>query len=209
MTAGTEKILVFLNHSRVKNIRERIGKILFSLAILLSLWAAATAGRVAFAQTEAPEELEEYRVKAAFLYNFAKFADWPNGSFTDNHSPFVLGIVGKDPSGKAFDSLNGKLVGNRELVVRRFSGLEALGRCHMLFVSASEQAHLAKILKKVEPWQVLTVSDMNGFCGGGGIIALFMEEKQIRFEINTDAAQRNGLRLSSQLLKLARIFREN
>jgi hypothetical protein len=61
----------------------------------------------------------------------------------------------------------------------------------------------------VEPWQVLTVSDMNGFCGGGGIIALFMEEKQIRFEINTDAAQRNGLRLSSQLLKLARIFREN
>ena len=209
MAVDHKGLRIFQKHSGGKNIRGGVEKLCFCLAVFLSVWAGSIGGCVASAEREPSEGFQEYEIKAAFLYNFAKFVEWPKESFQGNQSPLVLGILGKDPFGKALDSLNGKSVGGREFVVKRFSGLETLEPCHILFVTGPEQVHLARILKKVESLNVLTVSDIKGFCPAGGTIALFVEEKQVRFEVNVDAVQRTGLKLSSQLLKLARIFKEN
>jgi hypothetical protein len=209
MIVDKERFGIRPENSCARNVRKAMGKFCLWIALVMSWWAVSTTGFMAFAEKDSTEGFQEYEVKAAFLYNFGKFVEWPKGSFADDQSPFVLGVLGKDPFGKALDSLKGRGIQGRDFVVKKFDGHETLERCHILFVAESEQAHLTEILKKVKHWPVLTVSDMKGFCPAGGDIALFIEEKSIRFEINVDSAQRKGLKLSSQLLKLAKIYKED
>jgi hypothetical protein len=149
----------------------------------------------------------EYLVKAAFLYNFAKFTVWPAKTFADPSTPLRLCLLGKDPFHGALDSLAGKTVRKRKLEIHRLANTSGLGKCHLLFVSASENKRLATILKVLRGMPVLAVGDMPDFAHSGGIINLKTVRNKVRFEINIRAAKRAHLKFSSKLLRLAEIVR--
>jgi len=150
---------------------------------------------------------QEYQVKAAFLYNFAKFVDWP-GEPAGTGAPLVITVFGKDPFGPALENIVlGRTVNGRPLVIRRTSRLEELLPCHILFISSSEKRRLAEILQALKSASVLTVSDMEEFLRLGGTVRFFVEENKVRFGINLEAARRTELKISSKLLSLARLDR--
>lgn len=154
------------------------------------------------------QEANEYEVKAAFLYNFARFVEWPNNVSLDPNGPLVIAILGRDPFGGEIDrAIEGKTVNGRRLVIKRFSSLEAYEQCHILFVSSSERTNLPRILAAVRTSSVLTVSETDRFAQIGGIINFITIENRIRFEINQAAAARVGLKISSKLLSLGRVVR--
>ena len=185
-----------MHYQTIQIIRKHC-KILF--LVLLALSSAAPG--CLFAEDSAPQE---YKVKAAFLYNFTLFVEWPAEAFTGNDSPLTVCILGKSPFGEAMDSLRGKMAKKRKLVIRQINRVEEMGNCHVLFVSTSEKMDLPNILAAVKNQNVLTVSDMDRFAQAGGIINFITLEDKVRFEINLKAAQQAGIRISSQLLKLAR-----
>jgi len=138
-------------------------------------------------------ELSEYQLKAAFLANFAKFVEWPAQTFPDGAAPVFVGIVGDDPFGRDIDdTFKGKALQGHPMAVRRVDWRDDLTRYHILYVSASEKRRLADILRQTESSSALTVSDIDGFCAAGGIIAFVMADERIRFEVNVDAAQRRA-----------------
>lgn len=153
------------------------------------------------------EQAPEYALKAAFLFNFAKFVEWPGDVFPGATSPIVICVLGEDPFGDALSSLRGKTANGRPIAIRYAATLGELERCHLLFVSASEKANLPKILHTTKGWRTLTVGDMNGFLQSGGIINMVKEEDRIGIEINLEAAQRSHLKISSKLLALAKIVK--
>ena len=146
----------------------------------------------------------EYQVKAAFLYNFAKFIEWPDKALRGDE-PIIIGTLGDDPFGEVLDeTLAGKKVGSHPLSVKRFSRIAALDRCHILFVADSEVARTAEILTRVGAAPTLTVGDTAGFAERGGMIGFVIEERRVRFDVNLKAVRDGGLKPSSQLLKVAR-----
>jgi hypothetical protein len=150
----------------------------------------------------------EYQVKAAFLYNFMKFVDWP-GDGLSTPGTVTLGILGKDPFGEALDEVRGKTVKGRRVVVVHLRGIDELKECDLLYICASERGRLSQILKAVQNARVLTVADQDGFCQAGGMINLLFVKNRVGFEVNVAAASRARFRVSSQLLKLARLVLEN
>jgi len=151
-----------------------------------------------------------YEVKAAFLFNFAKFIDWPTGSFATPQSPFAICVLGQDPFGNILDdSLRGKMIGARPLAVRRIKDKAEARTCQVVFVSSTESAHLAEILGSLGGANSLIVGETNGFAASGGTIEFTLEENHVRFNINIDAADRSGLKFSSKLLALAKIVHDD
>jgi hypothetical protein len=172
------------------------------IALLLPISIFFTAWNTAHSQ---PVSDGEYSVKAAFLYNFAKFVEWPSTAFNDPDDPLVIGVLGQDPFRSALDELEGKSAGRRTIVVRRSKSVKELGKCHIVFVSKSVTGSVQEICQTLSKKAVLTVSDMDQFAQMGGMIGLSTVENRIRFSINLKVAQEAGLKLSSQLLKLATI----
>lgn len=156
-------------------------------------------------EDQAPVERfnREYLIKAAILYNFAKFASWPESVFSHPGAPLRICVLGEDPFGAALDSLHGKQVRNRPLAISRVGAVEEAPQCHILFVSASEETRLPTILDYVGRLPILTVADMGRFTNSGGIIALKEVDNRSRIEINIGAAEQAGVKLSSKLLRLA------
>ena len=152
-----------------------------------------------------PPAPTEYQVKAAFLYNFAKFVNWPPDAFKDSGDTFVIGILGTDPFGDAIEAgLKGKTIQGKSLTYKRLSGPEEAAGCHVVFVSESERKGLHEILSTLQKQPILTVSDMKGFAEKGGMIGFVLEQKKVGFHINQAVAEKSGLKISSQLLKLAK-----
>jgi YfiR/HmsC-like len=155
------------------------------------------------AQTSLPSG---YQLKAAFLFNFVKFIDWPASSFANSQSPFTICVLGQDPFGSILeDTLQGKMIGDRSLTLRRLRDRAEVRLCQMVFVSSSERAHMAEIIAVVQGTGVLLVGETNGFAASGGTIEFTLEDNHVRFTINTDAADRSGLKFSSKLLAVAKI----
>ena len=153
-------------------------------------------------------EIEEYQVKAAYLYNFAKFVDWPAPAFASASSPISLCILGEDPFGGALQEVvRGKTAGGRTLVVRTLSDLAGARGCHVVFVSAVEWKTNRPALGRLTGSGVLTVGEVAGFTSAGGIVSFKLEGRRVRFEINVDAARQAQLQISSKLLSLAEIVR--
>lgn len=176
----------------------------------------------------------EYQVKAAFIYNFMKFTEWPpekmeNGEHLEGDSspgPMQIGIVGENPFGKAFEPLMGKKIKERSLklvfipsmavYVKKNSDKNAaaeqywqeqgklLRSCHVVFYCNSEKSWLTEHLREAQKHPLLTVGEMEGFLSSKGIIGFVKEDNKIRFEIHLTQAEKQGLKISSQLLKLAR-----
>lgn len=150
----------------------------------------------------------EYELKAAFLYNFASYVEWPTRVTADSGGTFVIGVYGDDPFGDMLEqTVAGKTVNGRRIEVKRFSSIRELKPCHILFISNSEDGRTGRILNAVKDWHTLTVGETDGFARNGGIIGFFLENKKVRFEINPDEARRSGLKVSSKLLKLARVVK--
>jgi hypothetical protein len=149
----------------------------------------------------------EYEIKAAFLFNFAKFVDWPPDAMKNTDGSFVIGILGRDPFGVALEQTIGdKTIRGAAIQIRRFQNLNDLRFCHILFISESEKNGLPGILDKIGDQSILTVSDMPDFARRGGMIHLYMENNRVRFIIHTQAAENAGLKLSAKLLTLAKIL---
>jgi hypothetical protein len=162
----------------------------------------ATSGVHAPAQRSA---MSEYAVKAAFLYNFAKFVEWPSGA---PGGPIKIGILGKDPFGSTLDStVRGKTANGRSLVVRRLKRTRDARSCHIVFISRSEKGRLTEILTAVKGAPVLTVADTERFAHQGGMVNFYLEQNKVRFEANVRAARHARLTISSKLLRLAKIVR--
>jgi hypothetical protein len=151
-----------------------------------------------------PAAIGEYKVKAAFVYNFAKYVEWPPEAFPNDHSPLVVTILGTTPLSEAFDAIRGKTVKSRQLEIRQANRVEDVGASHILFVCDSERQHAAHIVESVGNKSILTISDMKNFAKTGGMISFVTIDDKIRFDINLGSARRSGLKISSQLLKLAR-----
>ena len=181
------------------------------------LWpGAATAIRLALlllfalggvgAESEAMEPpLREYDVKAALLFNFTRFVEWPARAFAGPSSPVVIGILGPDP----FDGMLDRLVrdetcGGRPIVVARFSQVSAVRDCHLLFINASERGRLARITAALRGRPILTVGDFDGFTTGGGMIRLKTgEESKVQLRVNLEAIKAADLVMSAKLLRVA------
>jgi hypothetical protein len=150
-----------------------------------------------------PQAVSEYKVKAAFLFNFAKFVEWPERDH--DRDSVTLGVVGLDPFGESLDEVvRGKTVGTKPIAIRRFAGIDELEPCDILFISQSETSRLEEILKALDGTATLTVGEDDEFALRGGIIRFFIQESKIRFEINLEAAEHEGLQVSSKLLQVAR-----
>jgi len=147
----------------------------------------------------------EAQFSAAFLYNFAQFVDWPASSFAGANAPLEIGIVSGDPG--IADSLEalvaGKTVGGRSIAVRRFATPGAARPCHLVFVDGGSSADVERLVQGVGKGAVLTVGNAASFLENGGIIRLITEGNRMKFTVNVKAMEQSGLKISSQLLKMA------
>ena len=147
----------------------------------------------------------EYQVKAAFLFNFAKFIQWPEEAFADAKSPLSIGILGENPFGGDLErATREKVLNGRSLTVKACRTLEEAKNCHILFIGSSEKMRLKTIFNGLNGGHVLTVGETDNFVESGGIISFFREGNRIRFEIKDEAAKRAGLKIDSKLLGLAK-----
>lgn len=168
---------------------------------LILVSALVLMGNVLTTQVQA-QTVDEYRVKAAFILNFAKFVDWPSDTVVDGGA-LVVGVVGDDPFGGALDQLNGYRANGRHLRIKRFRSGDDLRGCQIVFISNSEERNLWKILDKIRGTSVLTIGEMPQFNHSGGMIRFVVQNNRVRFEINAAAAGQARLRISSKLLALS------
>ncbi len=170
--------------------------------LLLSLLLVAAA-----AHPQAAASLERH-VKAAYLYNFAKFVEWPASAALDTTALLVC-VLGDDVFADVVEqTVQGKTANGRPVTVRRDPDAQHLKACHVLFIGAAEQKRLSRLLEAVAGSGVLTVSDAERFAHLGGIINFIVEGNKVQFEVNVDAAARSRLRISSRLLQVARVVRD-
>jgi hypothetical protein len=158
-------------------------------------------------QVNHAEAASEYQVKAAFLYNFTKFVEWPADFFPSADAPIVIGVLG-DPqfADVVAQTIRGQTINGRKLVSKRLEGDDTSG-CQVIFMGAVEKKRIAKALDKLKDSSVLTVGETEGFAQSGGVIGFLVENNKVGFEINAGSARQKRLKISSQLLKLAKHVR--
>lgn len=147
----------------------------------------------------------EYQIKAAFIYNFALFVEWPSRSFAETNSPMTIGVLGKNVFGDSLEqAVSGKAIKGHPLRFKAYSSMAEATNCQVLFISTSEKGRLSKILARLQGTSTLTVTEnTDDFIGDGGMINLVIVDNKVRFQINNDAAKKAGLIISSKLLSLA------
>jgi len=151
---------------------------------------------------------DEYEVKAAFLYNFAKFVEWPTQSSDQPTQPIVFCVIGQTLlSASLRDALEGKVVDQRPLVFRPLTDSKQAGTCQVLFIGSPDKKQLRQTLDEVKLLHVLTVGEVDDFTNEGGIIRFFLDSGRVRLEFNLDAADDAKLHISSRLLSLGRVLR--
>jgi len=148
----------------------------------------------------------EYQVKAAFLYNFAKFVEWPAQAFSSSPAPFRICVLGRDPFGDTLTSIvQGKLIYGHPIVALTLPSAAEVRPCHVLFISNTDSAILKAALDRMRGFPILTVGESADFLPLGGMINFVLEQDRVRFEINLGAAEQHHLKLSSKLLAVARV----
>jgi hypothetical protein len=158
------------------------------------------------AQEATTDALPEYVLKAGFLYNFAKYVEWPPDAFASPETPISIGVVGRDPFGPDLErTLRDKTVNSRRFEIRRYPAAAEIEPVHILFVPQTEHASVAGILKRVERLPVLTVGEAEDFPAGGGVVAILISESRARLHINPQAAEAQHLAIAPKLLRIATI----
>ena len=157
--------------------------------------------------TAAAQSATEYQVKAAFLFNFAKFVEWPADAFSATDAPLQICVLGADPFGRDFEQvIEDKAVNGHRLEVAHPDGVPQARACQILFIASSEKLKIREILQGLAGGSVLTVGDTPGFAKTGGVINFVLDENRVRFEINQKAAERAHLKLSARLLTVAKLI---
>jgi len=143
----------------------------------------------------------ESEVKAAFLFNFARYVEWPD---RDGNRPITIGVLGDGDFPAVLEQVvRGKLVRDRQVRVKRLSGGGELRRCHIVYIGADHAEREGEIRASLSGASVFSVADFDGFAASGGTANFVRSGKKVRFEINEDVARRSGLKVSSRLLRLA------
>ncbi len=143
----------------------------------------------------------DLQVKAVYLYKFGAFVQWPNAPAK---SSFPVCVLGRDPFGQTLDStLSGGAIKENPIVTMRISNPQDASQCRIVFISSSEEPRLKSIIQVLGRMPVLTVSDIPHFTDRGGMIEFVLENGRVRFDVNLTSAEKAGLGLSSQLLKVA------
>ena len=184
----------FTRHSsRVyKGLKIILARILFIIALVF-ISLPATADEVA----------REYKIKAAFIYNFTKFIVWPQQDTNSNDGYFNVCILGDNRISAASSTIQGKLVHGKILQIKYIKNVEKKAECEIIFFAISNTERLKKALESMKGMSILSVGDSRDFIDNGGIIGLFENNNKVRFDINQLAANESGLKISSQLLELA------
>jgi hypothetical protein len=196
-------------------------KIGMFITVVLVVLAGLQGGAVCAQKNSASVGYREYDVKAAFLFNFIKFTDWPKNKPAEPNK-IIIGVLGQDQFGDSFNSVQNKLVRNKKLVIKRYgkftdlcknlkdntanpcANLEDLKKCHLLFICKSETPHLKQILEAVSAGSVLTAGECDKFLDAGGMINFILSENKVAFEINTAAAKDAKIQINSRVLRLAK-----
>ena len=173
--------------------------------LILWVWCPLFAVQ-SFAEESDHSSFVEYEVKAAFIHNFTQFIDWPSGVFETEDSPIRIGILGQGPINEPLMNLNGKKTVQRSLEVAVVDNLSDVSEHHIIFFNRSEKENIASILGSLKNTGILTIGDMPGFDEQCGVINFYLKGGKVRFEINVTASRREKLRISSKLLRLARII---
>ena len=181
------------------------GEFLRLLPIFCLALAQAFGPGVAWGQDSAGE----YELKAAMLYNLTRFVEWPAAAYLDAQAPTVLCILGRDPFGDSLKSLaSSPSFGGRQVEIRHVASDKGARGCHVIYISTSERKSVTQILATLKGSSALTVGEMAQFAARGGMIQFSLEEKQVRFEVNLEAAAESDLKISSRLLVLARVVKD-
>jgi hypothetical protein len=177
----------------------------FSAAVLVCL-ALCVAGRPSFAQgmSSSPSDAQ---VKAAMVYNLAKFVDWPGRTSSDDSTPLTICWLGSGPLAEELQAIDGKLVRNRPVVVRQVKTTAEVGDCQILVLDRTQQAQLPGVLKMADWNKIFTISDIKGFAAAGGMLGFVNDGGKVRFEINLAAVEAANIKVSSQVLSLAVIVK--
>ena len=182
-----------------------VGRSRFGALVLVAVLGVLRATPV-WAQTSTPVE---YQVKAAFLFNFAKFVEWPPGAFLSETTPITLCVFGQDPFGGVLEEIaRGEAIQNREVLIRQTNELPSLNACQLIFVGNKEHKRLSELLNTVRGVSTLVVGETEGDAEAGAVIQFFSEGGQLRFAVNVDAMQRAKVSFSSKLLALAKIVHD-
>ena len=197
--------MAFLNF---KNTLVSNNLIFYSLLLTGCLYFMSP-GREIKSQTLDGTELSEQQVKAAYLYNFAKFVEWPDSAFSSDTDPIQIAIIGDDPFGIILDQIiKNKTLNGRPLLINRFQSMPSDLHFHIVFIGNNDTTQVRSILQQLDSLPVLTVGDMKDFATKGGCINFIFKQNRVLFEINMDASQRAGLKISSRLLRLAILVEE-
>lgn len=175
-----------------------------SATILLSFlcaWLFSSSISIANTQTHAQDEP---LIKAAFIYNFAKFTSWPENIWQNSHAPLNLCTAGNDALVAELGQLEGKTIKQHPVSIRSLGKTMAVENCQLLYIATSEKKRYTTILKTIQKKPVLTVSELPDFENSGGIIRLY-RDKKLHFIINLGAARKAGLEISSRLLEVAKV----
>jgi hypothetical protein len=173
----------------------------------IAAFAAAVVVAVAMSANGLAAEIPvagEYDIKAAFLVNFSKFIEWPEKALAGSGAPMVIGVVGADPFGPRLDAVAaGRRLDGHAIEIRRIADPRNVGGCHVVFVGVVDAAARAALLPSIAARGILTVGEAPGFLDQGGMIQFFVEDRRVRFAINTEIANAAGLKISSRLAQLA------
>jgi hypothetical protein len=168
-------------------------------------WCVLAAGFLVSITRAEESDSREYKIKAAYLLNFAKFVEWPTNRFPTPATAIKVGVLGKDPFGPDLErTIGGRMIGGRKCEILRTDDLDTALSCHIIFISSSERKQLPAIIEKLHHGNVLTVGEWEQFTQQGGVIRFYLYENTVRFEVNAQAAEKAGLRVSSKLLQVAK-----
>jgi hypothetical protein len=196
-----------MNKPDFKRLNLRTGKLFGRVMVLFGWLALLLASNSGFGGNT---PLTKYQVEAVFLFNFAKYVDWPAAAFPNATAPITIGVVGTDPFDDNLQNvIQGKTINGRPFVIKHLASDSELGGCQILFISDSEASRMGEILDRAGALPILTVGEDEEFAQNNGIVNFVLKDGKVRLEIDLTAAKKNGLTISSRLLAVADVVKNN
>jgi hypothetical protein len=169
----------------------------YAIALILAMAPAGSAAHV---------DASEYGLKSVFLYQFCRFMEWPTSAFSSPHDPLVIGVIGDDPFGQLLnEAVEGETYHGRPIRIEHYRNAREIKRCHILFVTHSEEDQVDQILSSVAGKNIITVGETDGFLDHGGMIALTAERNKVHVRVNQSSLRSANVDVSSKLLRIAEL----
>lgn len=188
--------------------RPQRGTVRWTVLLAAAVLAWITGGQPSTAGAAEDAATLEHRVKAAFLYQFAGYVEWPPATFAQADTPVTIGVIGADPlAAELSQVVVGRTIAGRTVTVRRIKAGEPLAGVHILFIGRAESTRVVQLSQTAQPRSILTVTETDGALAQGSVINFVIAERRVRFEVALDTAEKSRLKLSSRLLAVAQDVR--